>query len=209
MSMLGMVMAFVGSEDKIPLGDGWLPCDGRALPRTGQYADLFGIIGTLHGVGDGVNTFNIPDLRGYFLRGVTGTSQVDKGLGERTPVAGDRPNEAGSLQHAATALPRARFQTAPVGDHTHGDPTWNGGAGPYELATTDRGPGGYDYGAQSAPTTAAGGHSHEIVAGGDVETRPANKYVHWLIMARLPPTGPTGPSGPAGSSGPTGPSGPQ
>ena len=183
MSTLGMVVAFAGSEDKIPLGDGWLPCDGRALPRAGQYAPLFAVVGTLHGVGDGVNTFNIPDLRGYFLRGVTGSSQVDKGLAERIAVAGGSVNEAGSMQHAATALPRTSFRTSYVGDHVHGDPTWNGGPGPYELATLYRGPGGYDYGPQSAPTTPAGGHDHNVVAGGDVETRPENKYVHWLIKA--------------------------
>jgi hypothetical protein len=182
MSWVGMVMAFAGSEDKIPVEDGWLPCDGRAIPR-GQYPDLFAIIGTLHGAGDGEDTFNIPDFRGYFLRGVTGRSQADKGLGERVPAGTGPANEAGSLQHAATALPRTRFQTGRVDDHTHGDPTWNGGQGPYELATQYRGPGGYDYGAQSAPTTPAGAHLHEIVAGGDVETRPDNKYVHWLIKA--------------------------
>jgi microcystin-dependent protein len=40
----------------------WLPCDGRALPIS-QYDVLFTLIGTTYG-GDGVTTFNIPDLRG-------------------------------------------------------------------------------------------------------------------------------------------------
>ena len=188
MTMIGMVIAFTGGHDKIPTSDGWMVCDGRALPRTGTYAQLFSIIGTLHGVGDGVNTFNIPDLRGYFLRGVTGPSGVDKGISKRVPQPGGSTNEAGSLQYSATALPGARFHTSNIGDHTHGDPTWNGQPGPFELATQNsagscRGPGGCDYGAQSAPTTAAGGHVHDIVGGGDEETRPINKYVHWLIKA--------------------------
>ena len=42
--------------------DGWLPCDGRPLSIS-QYQTLFALIGTTYG-GDGVQTFNVPDLRG-------------------------------------------------------------------------------------------------------------------------------------------------
>lgn len=42
---------------------GWLLCYGQAVSRT-TYAPLFAIIGTVHGVGDGSTTFNVPDLRG-------------------------------------------------------------------------------------------------------------------------------------------------
>jgi hypothetical protein len=184
MSMIGMVMAFAGGHNNIPIADGWILCDGRLLPRAGEYAPLFAVIGTLHGAGDGVNTFAIPDYRGYFLRGVTLNSTVDKGIDKRIAFPGGTPNEAGSQQNAATALPGTPFVASHVGDHQHGDPTWNGQAGPYELATQYRGPGGYDYGAQSAPTTLAGGHDHRVLSGGDDETRPINKYVHWLIKAK-------------------------
>jgi len=181
MTMIGMVMAFAGRQDKVP--DGWIPCDGRALSRTGVHAQLFDAIGILHGAGDGATTFNVPDFRGYFLRGVAGSSGVDKGLATRIPGPGGSANEAGSLQSSATAPPRTAFHTSTIGDHQHGDPTWNGQPGPYELATVNRGFGSCDYGAQSAPTTPAGGHAHEVVGGGDEETRPINKYVHWLIQA--------------------------
>jgi microcystin-dependent protein len=40
----------------------WAFCDGQALPIA-QYAVLFSLIGTTYG-GDGVNSFNLPDLRG-------------------------------------------------------------------------------------------------------------------------------------------------
>ena len=40
----------------------WLICDGSAISRT-TYADLFSVIGTSFGVGDGSTTFNLPDLR--------------------------------------------------------------------------------------------------------------------------------------------------
>ena len=45
-----------------------LYCDGSAVSRT-TYADLFAKIGTTYGAGDGSTTFNVPDLRGEFIRG--------------------------------------------------------------------------------------------------------------------------------------------
>lgn len=47
---------------------GWLECDGAAVSRT-TYAALFTAIGTTWGSGDGSTTFNVPDLRGEFVRG--------------------------------------------------------------------------------------------------------------------------------------------
>lgn len=47
---------------------GWLKANGAAISRT-AYADLFAAIGTTFGSGDGFNTFNVPDLRGEFVRG--------------------------------------------------------------------------------------------------------------------------------------------
>jgi microcystin-dependent protein len=47
---------------------GWLVADGRAVSRT-TYSDLFAVVGTTYGTGDGSTTFNLPDLRGQFLRG--------------------------------------------------------------------------------------------------------------------------------------------
>jgi microcystin-dependent protein len=43
--------------------DGWLLCQGQALSRT-TYADLFAVIGTTFGAGDGSTTFNLPDWQG-------------------------------------------------------------------------------------------------------------------------------------------------
>lgn len=55
-----------------------LECDGSALSRT-VYAELFAVIGTVFGSGDGSTTFNLPDLRGYFLRGWDNGRGVDSG----------------------------------------------------------------------------------------------------------------------------------
>lgn len=60
----GMIMNF--GMRAIP--DGWLPCDGRAYKRW-DYPYLFARIGLAWGEGDGETTFNVPDLRGVFVRG--------------------------------------------------------------------------------------------------------------------------------------------
>ena len=55
---------------------GWLKANGAAISRT-TYAALFSAIGTTFGAGDGSTTFNIPDLRGEFLRGLDNGRGVD------------------------------------------------------------------------------------------------------------------------------------
>ncbi len=77
----GDIDVFAGSS--IP--DGYLLCDGSAVSRT-TYADLFAVIGTTWGVGDGSTTFNLPDGQGKVLVGIGGsgvTSVGDTG-GEQT-----------------------------------------------------------------------------------------------------------------------------
>jgi microcystin-dependent protein len=64
----GAIMPF--AMNSVPTG--WLAADGTAVSRS-TYATLFAAIATTYGVGDGSTTFNIPDLRGYFVRG-TGTN---------------------------------------------------------------------------------------------------------------------------------------
>lgn len=56
--------------------DNWLLCDGQAVSRA-TYAELFAVIGTNFGVGNGVTTFNVPDYRGKFLRGLGGDSAAN------------------------------------------------------------------------------------------------------------------------------------
>jgi len=59
---------------------GFLKANGAAISRT-TYADLFAAIGTTFGVGDGSTTFNLPDLRGEFVRGWDDGRGVDSGRG--------------------------------------------------------------------------------------------------------------------------------
>lgn len=69
----GTIAAF--AMQNVPRG--WLECDGRAVSRT-DYKRLLDAIGLTWGIGDGVNTFNIPDLRGMFLRGFDGGRGIDR-----------------------------------------------------------------------------------------------------------------------------------
>lgn len=66
---------------------GFLECDGTAVSRT-TYADLFAVIGTTFGAGDGSTTFDLPDLRGRITIGRgTGTGGGASGTG--APTGGD------------------------------------------------------------------------------------------------------------------------
>lgn len=62
----GLINFWPGQYTTIPLG--WCVCDGRTLNRT-NYADLFRVLGTTYGSGNGSTTFNIPNLAGRFLLG--------------------------------------------------------------------------------------------------------------------------------------------
>ena len=57
---------------------GWLKANGAAISRT-TYAALFAAIGTTFGAGDGSTTFNLPDLRGEFIRGLDDGRNIDGG----------------------------------------------------------------------------------------------------------------------------------
>lgn len=52
---------------------GWLLCDGSAVSRT-TYSDLFAILSTSYGVGDGSTTFNVPDLKARFPLGYSASA---------------------------------------------------------------------------------------------------------------------------------------
>lgn len=67
----------------------WLICDGSAVSRT-SYADLFAVIGTKYGEGDGSTTFNLPNLKGRVSVGLDGGdtdfNEIGKTGGEKNVV---------------------------------------------------------------------------------------------------------------------------
>jgi microcystin-dependent protein len=71
------ILMFGGSV----LPDGWLWCNGAAISRT-EYDDLFGVIGTTFGNGDGSTTFNLPSLNDKFPVGEGGSLNIGDTGGE-------------------------------------------------------------------------------------------------------------------------------
>ena len=61
----------------------WLICDGSAVSRT-DYADLFAVIGTTYGTGDGSTTFNLPNMQGRTPIGVSSGHALGTKGGEET-----------------------------------------------------------------------------------------------------------------------------
>ncbi|MCI5136584.1 MAG: tail fiber protein [Candidatus Electrothrix sp. AW2] len=97
-------LVFLASE-KAPAG--YLYCDGSVRSRT-EYNELFAAIGTTWGAGDGSSTFNLPDLRGEFIRVWSKNGAVDAG------------RKVGQAQGQSTSMPNAQFETVAEGGHTHG-----------------------------------------------------------------------------------------
>lgn len=152
----GMMAPFGGSN--VP--EGWLLCDGRAVSRT-DYADLFSAIGIAHGAGNGTTTFNLPDTRGMFLRGVDNSPTVGS--------SGNDPNRntrSASNSGGNTGVAVGSVQSDDYKSHTHGiyGPFYNistsGGAGHFSILSTRL--------YQSDPS-------------GGNETRPKNIYVYYMI----------------------------
>ena len=103
----GAIMAF--AMNGAPTG--WLAADGTAVSRS-TYATLFAAIATTYGVGDGSTTFNLPDLRGYFVRG-SGTNSDTTASGA---FGAKQADELKSHTHTYT------FKSTTGGSSAGGDP---------------------------------------------------------------------------------------
>ena len=68
----------------IDVPDGYLLCNGANVSRT-TYANLFSVIGTRYGEGDGVTTFTLPNLDGRVLQGTNDTGEVGTYLEAQLP----------------------------------------------------------------------------------------------------------------------------
>lgn len=81
---------------------GWVKADGSAISRTGVSADLFAVIGTEYGVGDGSTTFNVPKMDGRLPIGIDAADTDFDAMGE---TGGDKTK----------VIPEANLPS-----HTHG-----------------------------------------------------------------------------------------
>ena len=96
-SNIGEIRQFAGSTAPV----NWLICDGSAVSRD-TYSELFAVIGTTYGSGNGSTTFNIPDLRGRFPIGSNTTYPIGTtgGESEHTLSSGELPNIQGQARMA-------------------------------------------------------------------------------------------------------------
>lgn len=139
---------------------GWLKCNGAAVSRT-AYAALFASIGTTFGAGDGSTTFNVPDLRGEFIRGWDDGRGVDTGRG----FGSWQDSENKAHQHWGT--------THQAGGHSHNATTYSreGPGQPGKFADSGGRPVSYSW------TDEQGWHSHDFLTSyvGANESRPRNR----------------------------------
>ena len=167
----GVIVPFAGELENIPYG--WMLCDGAEISRT-EYANLYNAIGVCWGTGNGSTTFNLPDLRGLFLRGVSGDSGNDEDADDRIVLhdnGGNTGNQVGSYQGDAIRNIEGSFKTFDRGVI--------GVSGAF-----------YD-GSNDWSASVAGGHSDNwgAVTGIDAslvvpvgsDNRPKNAYVNYII----------------------------
>ena len=127
---------------------GYLPEDGSAVSRS-TYSDLFALIGTTYGVGDGSTTFNLPDSRGRIPVNRNPTDTEFDTMGEKT----------GTKTETLT-IAQIPAHTHSLGYSTSDVPDWIGGSGnPYGIST--------DYNVRSGTydsiETVGGGAAHNNI----------------------------------------------
>ena len=120
----------IGAYPMATCPTGWLQANGAAVSRT-TYASLFTAIGTMYGSGDGSTTFNLPDYRGYFLRGWNNGTAIDPDAASRTNRGdGTTGDNIGTKQSYATG-PLANGSVILYGTTNYASYTTGGGnAGP-------------------------------------------------------------------------------
>ena len=119
---------------------GWLAANGAAVSRA-TFSTLFVAIGTTYGTGDGSTTFNLPDLRGYFVRGAgTNTDGTASGtFGQKQGDAYPSHNHGFSDYYQSTgALVTAAPKIQDGGDNTYSVVIGGGGeSGSHTTGVTD------------------------------------------------------------------------
>lgn len=156
----GAIMAFAHGSP----APGWLIADGSAVSRS-TYSALFAAISTLHGSGDGSTTFNLPDLRGIFVRG--SGSQVIAGFTYTGAFGGKQGDSFRSHTHAVTD---------PTHRHSYTDQISNAN-GVFSVAGGTGQDGASDFGR----LTGFSATGISIQATGGTETSPANITLLYCI----------------------------
>lgn len=175
--LLGTVMAFAGDPEKavlncsppVSISDlGWLVCDGARL-QVHEYPDLFNVIGKMYDPTNDNETFQLPDFRGYFLRGLATDDSVDKGFNERKGYKKrDEPGTGiGSVQECMVQMHEHSYIDYPPGKTLPGKSGVIGTPKKNDTYTTNL------YSDDTGKTVLSG-----------TETRPVNIYINFIIKAR-------------------------
>lgn len=167
---IGTITMFGGSTAPTK----WVLCDGRAISRT-DYADLFQIIGTTYGSGNGSTTFNVPDLRDRFPVGAGSSYNLNSKGGDPTVTLS--PEQIPAHTHGRKSL---------VG--VTATQSWNSGTPTgivssyyknFNLASAGT---GTQMGTHNQQIDAS--HEHESVGGGQAhENRPPYIGINFIIYA--------------------------
>jgi phage-related tail fiber protein len=150
---------------------GWLKANGAAVSRT-IYADLFAAIGMTFGAGDGANTFNLPDLRGEFIRGWDDARGIDAGraFGSAQADANKAHDHTGTASSAGS-----HSHSASTGGAGSSNSTWVAGRSNDSTTATNN---VATLGSHTHTVTvnSAGSHSHSLSINdnGGPEARPRN-----------------------------------
>lgn len=115
----GTVVSFVG--EKAP--EGWVLCDGGSYHKNDpKYNGLYNVIRESFGSPNS-SEFNVPDLRGRFVRGWSSSddsnNDPDKDIRVASQPGGAKGNQIGSLQTDATSIEGVKASTDLRGDHSH------------------------------------------------------------------------------------------
>ncbi len=131
--------------------NGWLPCEGAAVDRE-AYSNLFALIQSNYGDGNGETTFNLPDYRGYFLRGWDNGSGTDPDAASRADrgdgTTGDR---VGTIQEDDVGPHDHSYTDPRLGDTADGVDPHSGYNGVKEYPTVNGGTTAQNSGLESRP----------------------------------------------------------
>ena len=159
----------------VSIPTGYLECNGAAVSRT-TYSALFAIIGVNYGSGNGSSTFNVPDLRGEFVRGVDRGRGVDSGRN----VASSQGSQNAQHNHSASAS-----SSSSVSDpgHKHNILFNTGSFGGSSGSTTVRDSGTITNRMSTATTGISVSTSTSVSIGnqGGNESRPRNIAMLYII----------------------------
>jgi microcystin-dependent protein len=134
--LIGTIMSW--TSNAIP--QNFLTCDGSAILRS-SYSNLFNIIGTTYGSGDGLTTFNVPDLRGRVMVGTGSTTYTDSGISiEGSSVMYALGSNGGEEKHTMTMneMPYHTHSMFNSGKHRHSIGGADSGSSYGAVLMTDR-----------------------------------------------------------------------